>query len=338
MLTAAWFSPRRVFRPPHPGPRPLRRRWRRSPMAASFVPRRAERRRPTRADGQRTSFRHHPGLGVRRRRAARPRAARSAGSAPAVARGRRLGRGRPRSSYATLALDAGSADAGRRRALAARARRRRCCSPPGRAPRRPLPTRALTHAGPVALRRAHLLRLVRLALARAGVRRGRARPALGGRGGGRHDRLAGARARHAPLDRGAPATLEDAPAPAARDPGRGDRRPGRRRAVGRRAVGGGRIAARAVRGPGRGRRPARAHRAHPGVGDGAAPAPRGRGGRSRQAVSTTAASSRSAGRARRAASTAPGGRARPSCCSATRTRCSCSPRSSTSRCAVAGGS
>ena len=62
-------------------------------------------------------------------------------------------------------------------------------------------------------------------------------PAVRDGGARRHTGLARARARHAPLDRGAAAALEGAPAPAAGDPGRGDRRPGRRRALRRRAVG-----------------------------------------------------------------------------------------------------
>ena len=49
---------------------------------------------------------------------------------------------------------------------------------------------------------------------------------------------------HAPLDRGAAAALEGAPAPAAGDPGRRDRRAGRRRRVRRRALGQPRVAAR----------------------------------------------------------------------------------------------
>ena len=246
-------------------------------------------------------------------------------------RGREPGRSRP----PRWSLDAGSADAGRARAAAGARRVALLAAGTSAAP--PLPTRALTTRPARFVGRIsyawYIWHWPALVFAAAALG-----PALGGGGRRRHTRLAGARARHAPLDRGAAAALEGAPAPAARDPGRGDRRPGRRRAVGRRAVGERRIAAGAVRGRGRGRRPARPHRARS----------RSRRRRCARAPWTratiaaspyaTAASSSERATARRAASTAPGGSRRPSCCSATRTRCSCSRRSSRSRCAAAGGS
>ena len=81
---------------------------------------------------------------------------------------------------------------------------------------------ARAHPGARAVRRAPLLRLVRVALARAGVRRGGLGPAVHAGGRGRHGRLAAAGAADVPVDRGAAAPLArprpDARAPRSRPP------------------------------------------------------------------------------------------------------------------------
>ena len=115
-------------------------------------------------------------------------------------------------------------------------------------------------------------------------------------------------------------TLHAAPPAGIARRGAGRARAGGR--VGRRAVGEPVLAAGARCRP---RRPGRRQLArtgeHAAVGDGAAAAPARRGRRPRRARTPTAAWSTSAPTARRRASTATATPARPSCCSATRTRC-----------------